>query len=301
MNRRQVLGLVGTTSLGLSISGCINGDDGSEPTEGNGADTEENDADTGENGSDTHENGSDSTYTRDSEGWYANLYEPNTRPEWIEEPTPDEWQNEIRHGQAIEMTQYPDVEPTDAHYEAAYELYTETYDAVMDNGWDDFDQAVADGYSQWDDIHWVHKDFSFNDTNIEPSQPESLVFFDDNDEKKLAGIMYFEDTIDGRGEQVGGPLTVWHYHASSDVWCFDEVVSHRINEMETKDCAEDDLQLPRTPEMIHVWFLKHPEGQFATNMRSLPNEFFDREPKRMSFDEFKTHMGEAYNQYYTAG
>ena len=75
------------------------------------------------------------------------------------------------------------------------------------------------------------------------------------------------------GQQIGGPLTVWHYHLWSGPTC---IVKGRIGMGRAKKgkCKEGEPS-QKSPEMLHVWFVDHPDGRFASGM-SLPEEVLRR-------------------------
>jgi hypothetical protein len=51
----------------------------------------------------------------------------------------------------------------------------------------------------------------------------------------------------------------------------------------------------RRYEMVHVWFLRHPEGPFASSME-VPR--VDPKPDMMSECEFKTYLMDSYENYF---
>ena len=114
------------------------------------------------------------------------------------------------------------------------------------------------------------------------------------------------------GEQIGGPLTVWHYHPvrtegrthnvpfyirelvnrSKSINSTDEFF--RITGVEFKNIEDYIENRRRTSEMIHVWFVEHPEGPFGTSM-SVPVENLEK-PEKMSKEEFKKHTINRYRK-----
>jgi hypothetical protein len=134
---------------------------------------------------------------------------------------------------------------------------------------------------------------------LEPSKPESLVYYknpNNESEKLLAGFMFLVDSLEAEGEQVAGPLTVWHYHSTPSTGqggtvCFNSTIS-RGRGFESIDCSDNDLRKYRGPEMLHIWFIKHPEGPFATRM-GIPSEYL-KSPEKMSKKEFKRYTEKSY-------
>ena len=86
----------------------------------------------------------------------------------------------------------------------------------------------------------------------------------------LAGLMFYTRRSDERGPQVGGPLTRWHYHVWASPNCLvDGLLS--VGSPRDGRCARGE-PAHRSPEMLHVWFLDHPEGPFATSMWLKPDQ-----------------------------
>lgn len=225
----------------------------------------------------------------------VNIYEKGEKPVWIEEP--EDMSDEESF--IYEVTRFANDTPTQQNYEAAWRLYNESFESAKDNGWFDFETATEDGYIQLNSIHWAKPEHLFDQENLESKRPESLVYYQGKDgEKRLAGMMFYTDSLGTEGEQIGGPLTLWHYHphwnAEKPV-CFRKRMSQRLNITE-RSCPENNTKGYRTPEMMHVWFIKHPEGQFASRM-TLPLKQVPREPVKMNKKEFMEHMRKTYREY----
>lgn len=72
-----------------------------------------------------------------------------------------------------------------------------------------------------------------------------------------------ETGLEARGPQVGGPLTLWHYH----VWFRPKCLrGGLLSTGEGRNGCRDGEPSHRSPEMLHLWFLDHPMGRFATTM-----------------------------------
>jgi hypothetical protein len=80
---------------------------------------------------------------------------------------------------------------------------------------------------------------------------------------KLWGVMYMINSVEKEGQQVAGPLTKWHYHTYSDKTCYYN--GYPIGGRDLENCP-DKYKSYSSPEMVHVWFIDHPEGVFATEM-----------------------------------
>ena len=130
------------------------------------------------------------------------------------------------------------------------------------------------------------------------------MYYETESGRKLAGFMFLVRTPTERGPQIAGNETLWHYHVSRRFACFFRglVMSGYPDENGAclaaenggirgsppafwrqglpdappgchpqPQCAEDAVSSQRTPEMMHVWLLDHPQGPFATKMRLEPD------------------------------
>lgn len=107
----------------------------------------------------------------------------------------------------------PGAEPTPEQERAAQELVEASHRAVLAHGWQDHAVALADGfYRMPNDRRHFHKDAHLLDDRIlDPDHPEFLMYEPSPDGMALTGLMFLMPR-QVRGPQVGGPLTVWHYH-----------------------------------------------------------------------------------------
>jgi hypothetical protein len=181
----------------------------------------------------------------------------------------------------IEVTRFAGQEkPTPEQQRAADELVRRTLQAAKERGWFEFEQAGKDDFQLMhaDPIHHGNMDYILDDAVLDPEKPEFLLYYDTAKGKKLAGVMYLVSKPDERGPQVGGPLTIWHYHAWQKAKCL-------LNGMVvvTEPSADGSCMVGepsnRSPEMMHVWFLDHPNGPFSTKM-SLPPELLKQLEER---------------------
>lgn len=227
---------------------------------------------------------------------YINEYVPGSPPDWRPDDYSPEETPEDKKVNAYEVTRFPDSEPTPEDFDSAWEKYRKSYEAVDQNGWFDFGNATEDGYENHDGLHYVNREYYSDNETLNPHRPESLIYYDDPQNesgKVLAGIMYVADSLETEGEQFGGPLTVWHYHPRESKMCFAQIPPGGT------ECSKEDTKMYRTPEMIHIWFLKNPEGPFASRM-GVPEKYL-KEPERMSEGEFKNYTREKYEKYLSQG
>jgi hypothetical protein len=203
-------------------------------------------------------------------GFYISEYAANTSRAWEREDALDVTGFE-RPMTILEVTRFPDpAEPTPGQERAANELVGATFDAAMRHGWFDFAQASRDGFELMfgDKIHYAQLENIRDDRILDPEKPEFLLYYDTAAGKKLAGVMFLVREPRERGPQIGGPLTVWHYHFWVRERCLLDGLLLVADRRFDGTCPAGE-PTDRSPEMIHVWFLDHPEGPFATRM-SLP-------------------------------
>lgn len=235
---------------------------------------------------------------------YVNPYVPGEEPDWIPEDELDKGNHEAVN--MYEVTRYPDSDPQPEHYDAAWEVYRESYEAAKQQGYFDFEAAKEDDYVPVDDLHYLKKDYYLDDDNLNPENPEVLVYFGGDDHKILAGYMYHMDGLLVEGPQFAGPLTLWHYHTYGGgySYCFESVLNTG-DSFEDVGCPEDAVKEPRGGEMIHVWFVEHPEGPFATDMGYNLNrtkaveaaEEAGGAPDKMNEEEFREWTEESYREF----
>ena len=207
-------------------------------------------------------------------------------------PDPTEWervsQEPMRAEKAVmeiwEVSQYPPgAQPTPEQQEAADRLIERCERAVQKHGWENFQKALADGFKllRNDRRHYYNEEYAFDDRVLDPEHPEFLMYYDTPQGKRLVGFMFYVAGPMDRGPQIGGPLTVWHYHTFSTVGCPLGLVRGRDRRGEgllPVAEADDRVRCVRgTPtqrgrEMLHVWLIGHPMGPFGTRM-SIPPEF----------------------------
>jgi hypothetical protein len=215
---------------------------------------------------DDHE--ADETRIHDAlEDRWAHRYLPRQRG-WVREseiPPPSEAPTSmVIWEQSVYL---PDVLPTPEQERAAEELVERCYAAAERHGWYDFDKGAADGFERIKDDgrHFRNTGYMLDDRILDPDRPENLMYYPTPTGKyALAGFMFFVRSRDEWGPQIGGPLTLWHYHIWKRKRCF-------IHDLITvawakNDECEEGVGLHRSGEMMHVWLIDHPRGPFATSM-----------------------------------
>lgn len=171
-----------------------------------------------------------------------------------------------------EVTQWPlDRPPTPEQRSASGELVQRTRAAAQRRGWYDFARATADGYQPifGDPTHFANPQYLFDDALLDPVRPEVLMYAKTNRGRKLAGVMYYVRKPDEHGLQIGGPLTLWHYHVWPKGACLLRGMIPIAHPEPDGRCSAGEFS-HRSPEMLHVWLIDHPQGPFATNM-TLPH------------------------------
>src|SRR5262249_31186813 len=143
-------------------------------------------------------------------------------------------------------------------------LVERSYESATRKRWFDFDKAAADGFVLSSKSHYVNEEYVFDDAILDPERPEFLMFYDTPEGKKFTGYMFLINNTLARGPQIGGPLTLWHYHIFSDDLCFEGGLII-VAQPENGKCARGAPQR-RSPEMLHVWLIDHPDGPFSPQM-----------------------------------
>ena len=174
----------------------------------------------------------------------------------------------------FEVTLYPESLATPEQRRAARELERRSFEVAREKGWFDFRRARADGFEplHLDHLHYGNRAFYLDDALLDPERPENLLYFDTGGRKVLVGFMFMTRTPQERGPQIGGPLTLWHYHVWNSPECALEGVFPVGFTRQDGSCAEGVPTL-RSPEMMHVWLIDHPDGPFATRMELGAAEF----------------------------
>lgn len=170
-----------------------------------------------------------------------------------------------------ELSRYPDSVPTAAQVEAARALRQRSWEAAVDRDWFDFERGLADGFHtlpSLDGLHFAHDGYLTDGRILDPERPEFLMYYVTEAGVRLAGFMFYQESHYAHGPQPGGPLTIWHYHIMRAPMCW----HGGLPVDPPSPLGECEVGTPeiRTPEMLHVWFVAHPEGDYATSMGLTP-------------------------------
>ena len=166
-----------------------------------------------------------------------------------------------------EVTQYPENEQTPEQKQAAEDLVRRSYEAAEKMGWTQFEASVRGGYMGMfqDDIHYANEEYILDDAVLDPERPEFLMYYRSGGKRILVGFMYLVGEPLAEGPQIGGGETVWHYHVWSRKNCLlGELLVVGLPD-ENGVCRRGSLAY-RSPEMMHVWLVDHPDGPFTSNM-----------------------------------
>ncbi len=161
----------------------------------------------------------------------------------------------------------PGTPQTSEEQKAAADFLAECYRAAKQHGWYDFQKGLADGFTLMfqDRRHYENRDYILDDRVLDPDRPEFLMYYGTPQGKQLTGFMFYVANQFDRGPQIGGNETIWHYHVWSRVLCtIRGLVSVGLANKQGQ-CSEG-VPIQRSPEMLHVWLLDHPEGRFTTSM-----------------------------------
>lgn len=171
----------------------------------------------------------------------------------------------------IEVSKFVGKKQTIEQKKLADKLSQNTLKNAMERGWGDIERAVADGYvyePERDLTHLTNYEYLFDDEVLNPLKPEFLMYFNSEHGPILAGVAYMLADIYEHGPQIGGQETVWHFHSYPPA-C---VVSpyppgHKsAKKLKQGSCENGKVFVDRSPEMLHVWFVNHPQGRFASLM-----------------------------------
>lgn len=206
-----------------------------------------------------------------------------------------------------EVSRHPTQKVTISQLNNAWKLYNQTYIHAEESG---LFSGVPDDYRKVDQLHYVNLQLLHNTEDLNTRAPESLLYRQVNtsnggSEQRLVGAMYLRNDFN-HGEQVGGPLTVWHWHELSvDPACANtpttRLVTENLTDSEVQSVTpsnwnECDTRKSRTPEMLHVWFEKRPLGPFSTAMvsKKQPPSKYDK----MNKSEFISYTLDRYAKHY---
>lgn len=193
----------------------------------------------------------------------------------------------------IEVTKYPEVNPTREQLGNAWRLYNQTYENAIENNWFKKEKGLDSGYFNWegDAFHYPHENYTRQNGTLNPEKPEFLMYYKDPDNPEktvLAGVMFQTNNVEKHGEQIGGPITNWHYHYFDPDVClayWGAVSNVEIRGPNGERCPENTVISNKSNEMLHVWFVQHPESQFSSDM-VISEEVLNKGTKKMHKSEF---------------
>ncbi|MFC6767724.1 hypothetical protein, partial [Natrinema soli] len=154
---------------------------------------------------------------------------------------------ELRSGVAERLeTRFPDV------------------NALIDAGFKPYFDTLETGDDSWS--HWLSPDFIGDDDVLNPERPESVLV--DNESWRSMGVMFIAT---GGGKPTEPPAVYgadesadrcspWHAHTGLPGrfgwWYYQQAYE--------REFEDGDLEFPcRTPCMLHVWTVDHPESVYA--------------------------------------
>jgi hypothetical protein len=194
-----------------------------------------------------------------------------------------------------DAVRYPEADPTDEQLEAAWSLYNRTFENARENGWFNITVGQEDGFRDLNnDRHYQKPSYATDGRVLDPERPEVLMYYHDSEVGRmvLVGVMYLTNGVYASSTEIedgAGPLTYWHYHQYDSPVCYWEgiiPVSDMGLPWSGQQCPH--LASTRSPEMLHVWFVDHPDGQFAHRM-NLKTDVIAA-PEKMTEERFKTKM-----------
>jgi hypothetical protein len=168
----------------------------------------------------------------------------------------------------------PGSAPTADQQAAADDLVERCYAAALRHRWHEYDRGINDGYRRIDAYHYRNNEFMLDDHVLDPDRPEVLMYYPTppDAQERLAGVMFYARSREARGPQIGGPLTVWHFHSWLRSQCVVDGLS--VNWSVGGECQRG-VPSQYSGEMMHVWLVDHPEGVFASPMY-LPTDLLMR-------------------------
>ena len=144
-------------------------------------------------------------------------------------------------------------------------------DAAIEAQIEGVDAAKAAGYTSIGDAgtgseHYIRYDLVQDDVLLDPTQPESLVYTVNGDERTLAGAMYIASARavdDPSLTEWAGPLMQWHNHGNL---CWDkdgQGVPHVVGIVGADGTCARGVNSGGANPMVHVWITPHECGVFA--------------------------------------
>jgi len=203
---------------------------------------------------------------------YLSEFSAGSLPVWLPESALAIDPETVPHMAIFEVTREPQARrPTGEQQRAADDFVRRCREAAEANGWYDFERAVADGYERMfeDEVHYVKRAFLKDGRVLDPTRPEFLMYYPTDEGKKLAGYMFLVEDPAASGPQIGGPLTLWHFHVWGRKKCLYEGLLV-VGDADAEGRCAEGVPSHVSPEMLHVWFVDHPKGPFSTQMHLEP-------------------------------
>jgi hypothetical protein len=163
---------------------------------------------------------------------------------------------------ALLVSREPDGSEADAAQRAAARRFVDATRVAAGRS-----PTVADaeraGYRRIDRFHWVKADLLHDGKVADPEAIESLIYTGADGARTLTGAMYIAEGTD-HGPQVGGPLTMWHFHRYEPRLCT-VAASFPVGRVAADGTCARGTPARRSPEMLHVWFDDH-DDPFSERM-----------------------------------
>lgn len=205
----------------------------------------------------------------------ANHGSPHDRPAPYADGLAEDgrWYQSLDGGHLIEVSAFPpDATPTDEQRTAASEFVARAR-AAMEQ-FVDKERAVALGYEYWPDIdtyHLVNEAYARDGVTLDVDRPEFVMY--DPETEEFLGVMFLTNGWEP-GLQLGGPLTVWHFHPAfgATLRCWDGPLPIANDWRGVSGSCQTGSERDRSPEMLHVWWEDPPGGPFASSMPGMSSQ-----------------------------
>ena len=115
--------------------------------------------------------------------------------------------------------------------------------------------------------HYINVGYIGDDSFLDPTRPESLVYQVDGDKRTLVSAMFIAKDVKVDDPELvdwGGPLMQWHVHENL-CWSLDENGKPKVVGVTDADgkCAPGSVNAGGENPMVHVWIAPHECGPFA--------------------------------------
>lgn len=157
----------------------------------------------------------------------------------------------------------PNAAPPTQGERAAADLLVANTKRELPQRWPTIKAASKAGYEIAIDtggvIHMTKMAWIVDDREVDPTRPESLVFYrKPQGGDILLGAMFIMSP-GKKGPAIGGSLTHWHAH---DNLCGAQKGGVVVVKADGT-CPSGSSKIPMTPEMLHVWVVDYPDGPFG--------------------------------------